>query len=162
MKAFVIKNKEGKYYKRYFDAGYVEFVDNFCFAELYTKKEGADDTKDFILRNKYRFNIENLEVVEITIAETKHLEQDINKSLEQQLAEKDKEIEELKNYIYSYNNEHNMKFKVGDTVVNLNVHWIGIIKEIEKWGSDDTYLVHYDNGLDYWEEEKSLIKQIKE
>lgn len=87
MRAFVIKNKEGKYYRRYFDAGYVEFVDHFSFAELYTEKEGADDTKDFILRNKYKFNIENLEVVEITIVEG---------NLEQQLAEKNKEIEELK------------------------------------------------------------------
>ena len=69
MKAYVIKNKEGKYYKRYFATGYVDFVDNFCFSELYTKKEGADETKDFILRNKYRFNVENLEIVEITIVE---------------------------------------------------------------------------------------------
>ena len=48
--------------------------------------------------------------------------------------------------------------KVGDIVVNLNVHWTGIIKEIEKWGPNDFYLVHYDNGSDYWEEERSLTK----
>lgn len=58
-------------------------------------------------------------------------------------------------------NEFDMKFKVGDTVINSNVHWKGIIKEIEKWGSDEFYLVHYDNGSDYWEEEKSLTKEIR-
>lgn len=123
-KAFVIKNKEGKYYKRYFDVGYVEFVDNFCFAELYTKKEGADNTKDFILRNKYRFNIENLEVVEVTIVEG---------DLEQQLAEKDKIIETLKKDIKT--KEHIVKLY--STIASTNTTKMNIAKEIYKQVCDE-------------------------
>lgn len=96
MKAFVIKNKEGKYFARYIatrynDSDYVEFgtLDD---AEMYEKRIGAENTKEFIEKNEYRFHIKDCEVVEITIAEG---------DLEKQLVEKDKEIKQLKlNYEY--------------------------------------------------------------
>ena len=80
MKAFVIKSKEG-YYKR----NKIDYVDVLDFAAFYMFKEDAESN---ILDD-------DDEVVEITIAETKYLEQDINESLKQQLAEKEKEINKL-------------------------------------------------------------------
>ena len=68
MKVYVIKRNNATYYKRYFD-NYVQFEDEIAFAEIYIKKNSAEDTMDFIIRNKYKFNIlpEELSVVEISL-----------------------------------------------------------------------------------------------
>lgn len=88
MKAFVIKNKEGEYLQ-YFDTNSddIRFTDDLTLAELYDKNE-----KDIMEK---AYSNMGWEYIEITLAETKDLKQDINESLEQQLAEKDKEIEKL-------------------------------------------------------------------
>ena len=77
MKAFVVKNKEGKYYKR-----------GFCCWEN-IERDGVFNTGHFYYDNKEEaescivcYNLENCKVAE--------------GDLEQQLAEKDKEIERLK------------------------------------------------------------------
>lgn len=85
MKAYVIKNKEGKYFKQCSDNESVDFTDNILSCELYAKRIGAESTRDFIFRNAYKFNIEDLETVEITIAEG-DLEQEI-KELKTRISE---------------------------------------------------------------------------
>lgn len=88
MKAYVIKNKEGKYF------GYYDSENN--------RFEFSKKPKRFIMFNTLRDanKIKNLwkmnkcEVVEVTIAEA-DLEYE-NKQLKEQLTEKDKEIERLK------------------------------------------------------------------
>lgn len=88
-KAFVIKNKEGEYLQFFDeDSDDIGFTNDLTLAMLYDKNE-----KD-IMEKAYS-NME-WEYTEITIAETK----DINESLEQQLAEKDKEIEKYQNGEY--------------------------------------------------------------
>ena len=101
MKAYVIKNKEGKYYIRYIansynDSGYVEFG-TLDYAAMYEKRIGAENTKEFIEKNEYKFHIKDCEIVEITIAEG---------DLEKQLAEKDKEIKLLKCEMVEYQVEN--------------------------------------------------------
>lgn len=67
-KCYVIKNKEGKY---------LVYVDNYGFgfdksivcSHIFVKREGAEEEKDFILRNKYKFHIDDLDIVPITICE---------------------------------------------------------------------------------------------
>lgn len=81
MKAFVIKNKEGKYHKRGFS----------CWENI--ERDGVFNTGHFYYENKEEaencivsYGLEDCKVVEITIEEG---------DLEKQLAEKDKEIETL-------------------------------------------------------------------
>lgn len=87
MKAFVIKNKEGKYYQSCYNQS--PFTDDLFNANKYQYKEEAEK----LLNNSFTL-VDTLEVVEITIAEG-DLEHE-NKQLKEQLAEKDKEIEQLK------------------------------------------------------------------
>ena len=94
MRVFVIKNKEGKYYKKYFSNGYIEFTDNVLDAEMYFKDYGAEDLKDYILRNKYKFNIETLDVVEFTLVEG-DLERE-NRNLNIYLSNYKKELEKFR------------------------------------------------------------------
>ena len=80
MKAFVIKNKEGKY----FDCWALGFVDIINECTIYQDRQTAEnDIKNCIKDDEYLGYKDDCEVVEITIAEG---------DLEQQLAEKDKEI----------------------------------------------------------------------
>lgn len=74
MKVYVIKRNNGTYYKRYFE-NYVQFEDEMTFAEMHTIKSGAENTMDFITRNKYRFNIlpEELSIVECSLMEATEL-----------------------------------------------------------------------------------------
>lgn len=71
MKVYVIRRNNGTYYKRCFE-NYVQFEEEIAFAEIYTIKSGAENTMDFITRNKYKFNIlpEELSVVEFSLIET--------------------------------------------------------------------------------------------
>ena len=88
-KAFVIKNKEGEYLQCFdINSDDITFTNDLTLAQLYDKNEKN------IMEKAYS-NM-GWEYIEITIAETKDLKQDINESLEQQLAEKDREIEKLK------------------------------------------------------------------
>ena len=77
-KAFVIKNKEGKYYQRCYNQS--PFTDDLFDANKYQYKEEAEK----ILNNSFTL-VDTLEVVEITIAEG-DLEQE-NKQLKEQLEE---------------------------------------------------------------------------
>ena len=122
MKAFAIKNKEGEYY----DCWSLGFTDIINECSIYQNREIAEnDIKNCIKNSKYLGYEGDCEVVEITIAETKDLEKDFvsknyhdvvvenykiainnlgngqteNEILVQQLAEKDKEIKELKTRI---------------------------------------------------------------
>lgn len=89
MKAFVIKNKEGEYLQFFDeDSDDITFTDDLTLAELYDKNE-----KDIMEK---AYSNMGWEYIEITLAETKDLKQNINESLEQQLTKKDKEIKELK------------------------------------------------------------------
>lgn len=74
MKVYVIKRNDGSYYKRYFD-NYIQFDNEIRFAEMFSKKLGAEETMDFITRNKYKFNIlpEELSVVECSLMEVTEL-----------------------------------------------------------------------------------------
>lgn len=146
MKAYAIKNKEGKYFKQCFDNGYVDFTDNILFCELYAKRISAEDTVDFILRNKYKFNIENLEIVKITIAEG---------YLEQQLAEKDKKVDILSE---------------SGTVLKYDIHYNDVLRYVEdrlkRELLDRFYYEYLQNGKEYKcklriekiEEESGIIK----
>lgn len=87
MKAFVIKNKEGKYHKRGFS----------CWENI--ESDGVFNTGHFYYENKEEaescivsYGLEDCELVEITIAEG---------DLKQQLAKKDKEIKRLKECVMS-------------------------------------------------------------
>lgn len=94
-KAFVIKNKEGKYL---YEQGYCSFGNVICYAHIETDREELEN-----LLENYKLILGKCEVVEITIAEG-DLEQ--NENLKQQLLEKDKEIEELttvNNYLFKIN-----------------------------------------------------------
>lgn len=93
MRAFVIKNKEGKYYDYWADC-MIDKLDSTC---IYLEKEQAE--KDIV-------NCKSEDVVEITIAEG-DLEEE-NKQLKEQLVKKDKEIEQLttvNNYLFKINGE---------------------------------------------------------
>ena len=79
MKAYVIKNKEGEYCQISFN-GWIGFASELYNAYIYHSKQGAEG----IIRD-HKSQLGDCEVVEITIIETKDLEKD-----------KDKEIEELK------------------------------------------------------------------
>lgn len=79
MKAFVIKNKEGKYYEGLSEKWY----DSLDRCTYFKNKESAEYERKKLLKLK------NCEIIEITVAEG---------DLEQQLIEKDKEIEELKEF----------------------------------------------------------------
>ena len=83
MKAYVIKNKEGKYF-----VTDDIFGENILNAYIWVKEQYA---KLHIGLN----HIKDCEVVEITIAEG---------DLEKQLAEKDEEIERLRNFKWDINN----------------------------------------------------------
>lgn len=74
MKVYVIKRTDGSYYRRHFD-NYVQFDNDLMCAEMCSIKESAEDTIDFIARNKYKFNIlrEELSVVEVQLMETSEL-----------------------------------------------------------------------------------------
>ena len=78
MKAYVIKNKEGKYKEPHLDIREF-YTDILAEAEIWIERKDAE-----------YFCPQDCEVVEITIAEG---------NLEQRLAEKDKEIESLKQQI---------------------------------------------------------------
>lgn len=81
MKVYVIKNKERKYLQLYNDDP--EFDDEIYNAFMYYSKKSAE--KDIVL-----LGLKDCKVVEITIAEG---------DLEEELAEKDKEIKSLKQQI---------------------------------------------------------------
>lgn len=99
MKAFIIKNKEGKYFAGFNNLNVFVTEKDITNAVMYR----ADRYEKYELENAPEFK--DCEVVEITIAEG-DLEQDIKldnafwkqecDSLQKTLAEKDKEIEELK------------------------------------------------------------------
>ena len=80
MKAFVIKNKEGKYLQYFTDMYRFDFTDRLINAMFYEQWE--QDSINYALKTIPDCN----EVVEITIAEG---------DLEQQLADKNKEINKL-------------------------------------------------------------------
>ncbi|MBO7712058.1 MAG: hypothetical protein J6S85_01110 [Methanobrevibacter sp.] len=108
-KAFVIKNKEGKYWQFFYNDE-SEFVDEIYNAFMHYSKENAE--KDII-----DFDLKDCEVVEITIAEFDNSKREYNETikyvettepdkvaeyidnLEQQLAEKGKEIKSLEQQI---------------------------------------------------------------
>lgn len=90
MKAYVIKNKEGKYFTISLLDSFTDDIRESC---IFQDWEGADHDLD---RNEF----EDCEIVEITITEG-DLEQG-NKQLEEQLAKKDKEIETLNKLLKDY------------------------------------------------------------
>lgn len=106
-KAFVIKNKEGKYA---FALDSNTFTDEIINALIYNEYEKS------LMLEEYP----NLNFVEITIAED-DLEQE-NKQLKEQLAEKDKEIERLTTpceYYINYNNHIIRKLPLGEEEILL-------------------------------------------
>lgn len=87
MKVYVIKRNDGSYYRRHFD-NYVQFDNDLMYAEMCSIKESAEDTIDFIARNKYKFNIlrEELSVVEVQLMETSELD-DYTKQVRKEVCE---------------------------------------------------------------------------
>lgn len=84
MKAYTIKNKEGKYFGVANSYNYEHYWTTLAFAHYFRHLEGHDAKQEAEEFRDERYP--DCEVVEITIAEG---------DLEEQLAEKDKEIEEL-------------------------------------------------------------------
>lgn len=91
MKVYVIKRNDGSYYRRHFD-NYVQFDNDLMCAEMCSIKESAEDTIDFIARNKYKFNIlrEELSVVEVQLMETSELS-DYTKQVRKEVCDKVRE-----------------------------------------------------------------------
>lgn len=61
MKVYVIKRNDGTYFDRYFDH-YIRFADEVLFGEMFKLKGSAEEMIDFIIRNKYKFNISKEEL----------------------------------------------------------------------------------------------------
>ena len=61
MKVYVIKRNDDTYFDRYFDH-YIRFVDEVLFGEMFKLKGSAEEMIDFIIRNKYKFNISKEEL----------------------------------------------------------------------------------------------------
>lgn len=112
MKVYVIRRNNNTYYKRYFE-NYVQFEDEIAFAEIYTKKSGAENTMDFITRNEYRFNIlpEELSVVEFYLMETKEIT-DYTKQVRREVVQELKEKIEKRNNGIRHSN-HSEQYKDG-------------------------------------------------
>lgn len=128
MKAFVIKNKEGEYFDK---------ENRWFFGPDYTCCEHIYYTIDDAKRHIDYYGLKDCEVVEITIVEgdleqeNKHLKRlldakekietnsikgfkklnEENKQLKEQLAEKDKEIEKLKNFMSKWHFENFESFE---------------------------------------------------
>lgn len=138
MKAYVIKNKEGKYCQITFN-GCITFVSELCSAYIYHSKQGAEG----IIKG-HKHQLEDCQVVEITIAEVDNSKKEYNETskyvdmlnkeiyelqnenLKQQLTEKDKEIEELKDKLKRTENAHHQEVK----------------EHLEYYNADQKYLHH--------------------
>lgn len=90
MKAYVIKNKEGKYYQRCYNQS--PFTDNLFDANKYQYKEEAEK----LLNNSFTI-VDTLEVVEITIAEV---------DLEQKIAVLERALKNTCRLLYGTYDEH--------------------------------------------------------
>lgn len=155
MKAFVIKNKEGKYWQWLFNHE-PDWEDKLYNGFMCYFKE---DAKKSIIQ----WQLKDCEVVEVTISEG---------NLEQQLAEKDQRIAELKEQLA---NSIRPKFKVEQTVYRIyqdkiengmiseiRVDEIGITYHITMYKSKYCETYCYVNENDLFSTKEEALAKLKE
>jgi len=93
--AYVVKI-DGKYYRD--DIGnHIDLTEDILVADTFSKKQGAEDTKDYIVRKEWVFGKHDVSVVPITIQEGYVDEAVETLDIQIQLREKDEEIKKVKN-----------------------------------------------------------------
>ena len=117
MKVYVIKRNDGTYFDRCFDH-YIRFVDEVLFGEMFKLKGSAEEMIDFIIRNKYKFNIskEELSIEEYLLMSEAELA-DYTKQVRKEVCEEIRKIADIDDWaeINGYTLEKILKQIQGET-----------------------------------------------